>query len=110
MTLGLTDIHRCLHGIIPSAIGTADEHGMPNVTYVSHVEAVDGRHVALSCQFFNKTRQNVEKNPYASLYVSDPLDFSAYRLALGCCCCVGALKRSAQPSPCARCDVGVSSC
>jgi len=44
---------------VPSIIATADSRGMPNVTYVSQVYFVDDRHVALSCQFFNKTRRNL---------------------------------------------------
>ncbi len=82
MKLRLADVERCLHGIIPSAIATADARGVPNVSYVSQVELVDDRHVALSCQFFNKTRQNVAENPQASLLVHDPITFSTYSLDL----------------------------
>ncbi len=72
----------CLHGIIPSVIATASKDGTPNITYLSHIHLIDARRVALSCQFFNKTRQNVGENPYASVQVYDPVTFQAYQLEL----------------------------
>ena len=78
----LTSISRCFQGVIPSIIASADTHGVPNITYVSQVYLIDDRHVALSQQFFNKTRRNLEENPYAGVEVCDPLTFQAYRLRL----------------------------
>ena len=66
---------------MPSIIATADGRGVPNVTYVSQVYFVDDRHVALSCQFFNKTRRNLDENPRACVEVIDPLTLQAYRCA-----------------------------
>lgn len=77
-----SDIARCFHGIIPSIIASCDRHGMPNVTYLSHVQLIDDRHVALSRQFFNKTSRNIEENPQACIEVCDPVTFQAYRLRL----------------------------
>jgi GAF domain-containing protein len=78
----LSDIFRCFQGLVPSIIATADARGVPNVTYVSQVYLVDERHVALSCQFFNKTRRNLDENPVACAEVIDPLTIQAYRLRL----------------------------
>ena len=58
-TLDLDAIRPCLEGTIPGVMATCGPDGMPNVTYVSQVEYVDARHLALSFQFFNKTRRNV---------------------------------------------------
>lgn len=82
MTIRLADLDDCFHGIIPGVIATADGDGMPNVSYLSQVHLVDERHVALSCQFFNKTRQNLDHNPHACIEVYDPISFEAYRLRL----------------------------
>jgi putative methionine-R-sulfoxide reductase with GAF domain len=82
MSLRLSDIWRCFQGVIPSIIATADGRGTPNVTYLSQVYFVDERHVALSCQFFNKTRRNLDENPAACVEVMDPLTLQAYRLRL----------------------------
>ena len=82
MSIRLTDIWRAFQGLVPSIIATADGRGMPNVTYVSQVYLVDDRHVALSCQFFNKTRPNLDENPVACAEVVDPLTLQAYRLRL----------------------------
>jgi hypothetical protein len=80
--LRLADLKRCLQGVIPSVIATADARGVPNVTYLSQVYYVDDRHVALSCQFFNKTRRNLDENPIAAVEMYDPLTLEAYRLRL----------------------------
>jgi len=82
MSPRLADLWRCFQGVVPSTIATADAHGVPNVTYVSQVFYVDERHVALSCQFFNKTRRNLDENPHACAEVLDPLTLQAYRLRL----------------------------
>ncbi|MBZ0232309.1 MAG: GAF domain-containing protein [Deltaproteobacteria bacterium] len=71
---------RCFQGVIPSGIATCARDGTPNVTYISQVYFVDDRHVALSCQFFNKTRKNLEENPHAQIELWDPLTFECFRL------------------------------
>ena len=78
----LTAISRCFTGVIPSLVASADGSGMPNITYVSQVYLLDDTHVALSCQFFNKTRRNLDANPNAAVEVYDPVTFQAYRLRL----------------------------
>lgn len=70
------------HGVKPSIVATCAADGTPNVTYLSEVVRVDDNHVALSCQFFNKTKQNVLENPYACLEMYDTSNFEAYRLEL----------------------------
>ncbi len=82
MSVRLSDIRRAFQGLVPAIVATADSHGVPNVTYVSQVYFVDDRHVALSCQFFNKTRRNLDENPLACAEVIDPLTLQAYRLRL----------------------------
>jgi hypothetical protein len=78
----LSTIPQCFQGVIPSLIASADATGLPNVTYVSQVYLVDDQHVALSQQFFNKTRRNLEENPQATAEVYDPVTMQAYRLRL----------------------------
>lgn len=77
----LTSLARCFQGVVPCAVATASADGWPNVTYVSHLHAIDDRHVALSRQFFNKTAKNLEENPSASIVFYDPITFEAYELA-----------------------------
>lgn len=78
----LSSIHRCFQGVVPSVVATTDAHGLPNVTYVSQIHLIDDRHVALSQQFFNKTRRNLAENPHAAAEVYDPVSFQAYRMKL----------------------------
>lgn len=77
-----SEISRCFQGVAPTIFSTSDAQGMPNVTYVSQVYLIDDQHVALSCQFFNKTRRNLDANPRACAEVYDPITMEAYRLHL----------------------------
>lgn len=79
-TLDLDAIRPCLEGAIPGVMATCDADGTPNVTYVSQVEYVDARHLALSFQFFDKTRRNVLANPVAELLVVHPRHGAMYRI------------------------------
>jgi predicted pyridoxine 5'-phosphate oxidase superfamily flavin-nucleotide-binding protein len=78
----LQAIRPCLEGAVPAVIATCARDGTPNVSYVSEVHYVDPRHVALSFQFFSKTRQNVLENPRATLVVAHPETATQYKLAV----------------------------
>jgi adenylate cyclase len=78
----LQDIRCCFEGIIPAVVATCSAQGVPNVAYISQVFYADERHVALSFQFFNKTRQNILANPYATALLIDPGTAQFYRLHL----------------------------
>ncbi|HJV85107.1 MAG TPA: GAF domain-containing protein [Noviherbaspirillum sp.] len=82
MTLTVDAIRECLEGVIPGTVATACPDGTPNIAYLSQVQYVDSSHVALSYQFFNKTRQNIMANPRAALVVTSPLTAAQYRLSL----------------------------
>ncbi|HVZ45577.1 MAG TPA: GAF domain-containing protein [Ramlibacter sp.] len=79
---GERDIRAALEGAIPAVLATCDEQGLPNAAYLSQVFYVDERHVALSFQFFNKTRHNILANPYANALVMHPITSRMYRLHL----------------------------
>jgi len=81
-TARLADIRPCLEGAIPGVAATADADGTPNVAYVSQVFYVDEDHVALSFQFFNKTRRNILANPQVTVLVVHPHTAAFYRLHL----------------------------
>ncbi len=80
MTVSLDTIRPCLEGVIPGVMATCSADGMPNVAYLSQVEYVDAGHLALSFQFFNKTRQNVLANPGVELVVIHPLTGAIVRI------------------------------
>ena len=76
------EVRPCLEGVIPAIMATCAADGTPNVAYISQVFFVDERHVALSFQFFNKTRQNLMGNPRSTVLVLHPLTARFYRLHL----------------------------
>lgn len=78
----LGEIRACFEGAVPAVVATCDAAGMPNVAYISQVYYVDERHVALSFQFFNKTRQNILANPHATALLLHPVTAQFYRLRI----------------------------
>jgi putative methionine-R-sulfoxide reductase with GAF domain len=78
----LSDLRACLDGVIPAVMSTCSPAGVPNVAYISQVFYVDERHVALSFQFFNKTRQNILANPQATVLLLDPRTIAFWRLRI----------------------------
>ena len=82
MPLSIDAIRECLDGAIPGVIATCATDGTPNVTFVSEVHFVDAEHVALSFQFFNKTRENVLANGRACVLVMHPETAARYRITL----------------------------
>jgi predicted pyridoxine 5'-phosphate oxidase superfamily flavin-nucleotide-binding protein len=78
----LHSIRPALEGAVPAVIATCARDGTPNVSYISEVHYVDEAHVALSFQFFSKTRQNVLENPRATVIVIHPDTGAQCRLAV----------------------------
>ncbi len=81
-SIPLESIRPCLQGVIPSMIATCSADGVPNVTLLSIVHYVDAERVALTRQFFNKTRTNLDQNPWAQVVVVDPPTSDQYLLDL----------------------------
>lgn len=82
MMLALEELRDCFEGVIPATMATAGADGVPNIAYLSQVHYVDGSHIALSYQFFNKTRQNILARPQARLQVTSPVTAAQYQLSL----------------------------
>ena len=72
MTVTLESLATCFQGLLPAQLFTCSSDGIPNAAYLSHVDYVDSEHVALSFQFFNKSRRNISENPQALVFVIDP--------------------------------------
>jgi len=68
----LESIRPCLQGVLPSWLVTCSAEGVPNATILSIVRYVDFERVALTRQFFNKTRANLDENPQAQVIVVAP--------------------------------------
>ncbi len=80
--IALETLTPCFQGLLPSWLCTCSKDGVPNVAMLSHVDYVDSRHVALSFQFFNKSRRNIAENPQALVRVYDPDTLQIHALRL----------------------------
>ncbi len=78
----LESLTPCFQGLVPAWLCTCSREGIPNVAILSHVDYVDPRHVALSFQFFNKSKHNIAENPKAMVRLYDPDTMQAYTLRL----------------------------
>lgn len=76
------EIKAAMQGIIPSHVVTCAADGTPNATAISQVYYVDGDHVALSHQFFSKTKRNIGENPQAAVWLVHPDTFETWDLEL----------------------------
>jgi adenylate cyclase len=82
MSLGLEKLTPCFQGILPAMLFTCARDGTPNAAFLSHVDYIDATHVALSFQFFNKSRRNIAENPHALVRVIDPDTNQGYAMRL----------------------------
>lgn len=80
--ISVAPLRRSLEGIVAPIMATRDSVGIPNISMISQVHYVDDQHVALSYQFFNKTRRNLLETRIASVEVADPVTNAQHRLKL----------------------------
>jgi hypothetical protein len=78
----LESLTSCFQGVVPAFLCTCSRDGVPNAAILSHVDYVDARHVALSFQFFNKSKRNIAENPKAMVRMYDPDTMQIYELRL----------------------------
>ena len=71
-----------LQGMFPSWITSCSASGEPNTTVISQIWYVNESHVALSFQFFNKTKKNISENPYVYATISNPSTLKQYNMEL----------------------------
>jgi hypothetical protein len=76
------EIRAAMQGVIPCHVVTCARDGTPNASAISQVYYVDAESVALSHQFFNKTRRNIEENPRAVVWLMSPETFDTWNLDL----------------------------
>jgi hypothetical protein len=76
------EIKPAMQGVIPSHVVTCSADGTPNASVISQVYYVDEEYVALSHQFFNKTKRNLQENPKAAVSLIHPESFDTWDLEL----------------------------
>lgn len=78
----IDQLRASLEGVVASVMATCDANGVPNVSMISQVHYVDTERVALSYQFFNKTRRNLLATRRATVQITDPQTYQHHRLEL----------------------------
>lgn len=78
----LSGVRRMFEGVIPATMCTVSAEGMPHLCYLSQVEYVDEQHVALSFQFFNRSRENILATRRCAVTVDDPYTAAGVRMQL----------------------------
>jgi adenylate cyclase len=78
----LDAIRGCFEDYVPAVLATCGPDGTPNVSLISQVHYVGPDQVALSYQFFNKTRRNLLATRKATISVIDPATAADFRLDL----------------------------
>ena len=76
------EIKAAMQGVIPSHVVTCSRDGTPNASVISQVYYVDPDHVALSHQFFTKTKRNLQENSKAAVWLVSPETFESWDLDL----------------------------
>jgi hypothetical protein len=82
LAVSLEQLTPCFQGVIPAWLFSCSLDGTPNAAILSHVDYVDSRHIALSFQFFNKSKRNIAENPHASIRLIDAETMQVYMLRL----------------------------
>jgi hypothetical protein len=82
LELSLLSVRRMLEGVIPPAMCSVSADGVPHVNYLSHAEYVDPQHIALTYQFFNRSRANVLATRRVALAVDDPYTGASVEIQL----------------------------
>jgi hypothetical protein len=82
LSVSLESIMPCFQGVMPSWVTTCSADGVPNATIVSIVHYVDAERVAVTRQFMNKTRVNLDENPQAQVVVVNPSNGDQFALDL----------------------------
>ena len=62
------------------AMGTSSKEGVPNTVFIGSWWWRDYETILVVDNFFKKTRQNLEENPFASLVVWDRIRRASYQL------------------------------
>lgn len=80
--LTLREVRRILDGVIPPSICSVSADGVPHANLLSHAEYVDEEHVALSFQFFNRSRENILSTGRVALMAEDPFSGAGVEMQL----------------------------
>ncbi|WP_138466136.1 GAF domain-containing protein [Poseidonocella sp. HB161398] len=80
--IDLERLRPSMEGVVAAVLATCDAEGQVNVSLISQVHYVGPGLIALSYQFFNKTRRNLLETRRAAVTVIDCATAERYRLSL----------------------------
>ena len=74
------EVQAAMKKTMPTCIATASSDGVPNLVYVTYVKAVGDNTVVVADNKFDKTRSNLDSNPWLTVTVLDPDTKKAYQI------------------------------
>ncbi len=74
------EVQEAMKKTMPTCIATASSEGVPNLVYVTYVKAVGDDTIVVADNKFDKTRNNLDSNPWLTVTVLDPDTKKAYQI------------------------------
>ena len=74
------EVQAAMKKTMPTCIATASSEGVPNLVYVTYVKAVGDDTIVVADNKFDKTRSNLDSNPWLTVTVLDPDTKKAYQI------------------------------
>ena len=73
-----SEVKKAIEKTMPYNIATASAEGIPNLIYITYLKVLDDETVIIADNKFDKTRKNLDVNPYLSFTVMDADENKAY--------------------------------
>ncbi|QEN07589.1 pyridoxamine 5'-phosphate oxidase [Oceanispirochaeta crateris] len=75
-----SEVQEAIKKTLPYNIATASADGVPNLIYITYLKILDDETVVIADNKFDKTRKNLNSNPFISFTVLDKDTNKAYQI------------------------------
>ena len=75
-----SEVKTAIEKTCPTCIATSDKNGLPNIVYITYLKVLDDETIVVADNKFDKTRKNLDANPYLSFTVLDSDTKKSYQI------------------------------